>query len=107
MEKDPGHRLGNIAATRQSWRQRKLRGGGMRRQYGSAAGTRCSPKNVLGSGHMGSVAKSGRRPEPTPHAYRGERWTGQAPCFAMRRTVSPVRRHSPVRYIAAPRIGLG
>ena len=43
------------------------------------------------------MAKSGRRPAPTPCAYRGERWT-------VRRTVSPVRRHSPVRYIAVPRI---
>ena len=51
------------------------------------------------------MAKSGRRPEPTPCAYRGERWIGQAPCYAVRPTVSPVRRHSPVRYIAAPRIG--
>ena len=48
--------------------------------------------NISWEGHTGSVAKSGRRPEPTPHAYRGERLTGQAPCYAGRRTVSPVRR---------------
>ncbi|XP_052349959.1 uncharacterized protein LOC127915130 [Oncorhynchus keta] len=56
-------------------------------------------------GHTGSVAKSGRRPEPTPRAYHGEWRTGQAPCYAVRCTVSPVRRHSPVHSIAAPRIG--
>ena len=44
----------------------------MRRQHGSAAGSpRGSPKNVFGGRHTGSVAKSGRRPAPTPHAYRG------------------------------------
>ena len=47
---------------------------------------------------------SGRRPEPTPHAYRGGRRTGQAPCYAVERTVSTVRMLSPVRYIPAPRI---
>ena len=35
----------------------------------------------------------------------GERGTGQAPCYAVDHTVSPVRVHSPVRYIAAPGIG--
>ena len=54
---------------------------------------------------MVSVDKSGRRPVPTPCAYRGERGTGQAPRYAVRCTVSPVSRHSPVRYIATPRIG--
>ena len=39
-ERDPGHRLGNIAAPRQSWRQLKLSGGDMMRQHGSATGTR-------------------------------------------------------------------
>ena len=77
----------------------------MRRQHGGAAGSlRGSPKNVLG-GHTGSVAKAGRRPAPTSHAYRRERGTGQAPCYAVRRTVSPVRLHNPVRYIPAPCIG--
>ena len=83
------------------------RGGGMRRQHGNAVGSpRGSLPKLLGW-HTGSVAKSGRRPTPIPCAYRGERGrcTGQAPCYAMRCTVSPVRRHSPVRYIAAPRIG--
>ena len=51
------------------------------------------------------MAKSGRRPAPSPRAYCEERGTGQAACYAVRRTVSPVRRHSPVHYIAAPRIG--
>ena len=55
--------------------------------------------------HTGSVAKPGRRPAPTSCAYRGARETGQAPCYAVERTVSPVRVHSPVRYIPAPRIG--
>ncbi|XP_071240786.1 uncharacterized protein [Salvelinus alpinus] len=60
----------------------------MRRQV-IEAGTRGSP-NIFG-------AESGYRPEPTPRAYRGERVTGQAPCYAGKRTVSPVRMHSPVR----------
>jgi hypothetical protein len=56
--KDPGHRLGNIAGPRQSWRQRKPRGSGMRRQHGSAVGSlRGSLKNVLEGVHTGSVAK--------------------------------------------------
>jgi hypothetical protein len=56
---------------------------------------------------MGSVAKSGRRPAPAPRACRGERGrcTGQALCYAVERTVSPVCVLSPVRYIPAPRIG--
>ncbi|XP_064811669.1 uncharacterized protein LOC135526929 isoform X2 [Oncorhynchus masou masou] len=52
-------------------------------------------------GLTGSMAKPGRRPAPTSCGYRGARETGQAPCY----TVSPVRVHSPVRYIPAPRIG--
>ena len=50
------------------------------------------------------MAGSGFRPEPTPRAYCGERVTGQAPCYAEMRTVSPVRIHSPVRSVPAPRI---
>ena len=45
---------------------------------------------------MGRLAESGFRPEPTPRAYRGERVTGQAPCYA-------VRIHSPVRSVPAHR----
>ena len=41
---------------------------------------------------------------PTSCAYRRARETGQAPCYAVERTVSPVRVHSPVRLIPAPRI---
>ncbi|XP_052330582.1 uncharacterized protein LOC127910567 [Oncorhynchus keta] len=37
-------------------------------------------------------------------ASRGGRGTGQAPCYAVERTVSPVRVLSPVRYIPAPHI---
>ena len=37
----------------------------------------------FGGRHTGSVAESGRRPEPTPRAYRGGRHTGQAPCYAV------------------------
>ena len=51
------------------------------------------------------MVKPGRRPAPTSCAYRGAGETGQAPCYAVKRTVSPVRVHSPVRYIPAPRIG--
>ena len=36
---------------------------------------------------------------------RGQRGTGNALCYAVERTVSPVRVHSPVRYIPAPSIG--
>jgi hypothetical protein len=86
MARDPGYSRENIAAPRQSWRQRKPRGVGTRRLGREAA------PNIYWRGHTGSVAKSGRIPAPTPRAYRGERWTGQAPCYALRRTVSPVRR---------------
>ena len=51
------------------------------------------------------MATPGRGPAQTPYAYRGARETGQAPCYAVVRTVSPVRVHSSVRYIPAPRIG--
>ncbi|XP_064866047.1 uncharacterized protein LOC135564610 [Oncorhynchus nerka] len=37
-------------------------------------------------------------------ANRGGRGTGQAPCYAVECTVSPVRVLSPVRYISAPHI---
>ena len=30
------------------------------------------PQKCIGGWHTGSVAKAGRRPEPTPCAYRGE-----------------------------------
>ena len=55
-EKDPGHRLGNIVAPRQSWRQRKLSGGGMSRQHGSMAarlGREAAPKLSRGGGTWG------------------------------------------------------
>ncbi|XP_064821061.1 protein enabled homolog [Oncorhynchus masou masou] len=51
------------------------------------------------------MAKPGRRPASTSCGYRGAGETRQAPCYAVKRTVSPVRVHSPVRYIPAPRIG--
>ena len=51
------------------------------------------------------MAESGWRPLPTPRAYRGERRTGQSPCYAVECTLSPVSVHSPVRYLPAPRIG--
>ncbi|XP_064789126.1 uncharacterized protein LOC135511567 [Oncorhynchus masou masou] len=51
------------------------------------------------------MAKPGRIPAPTSCAYWRARETGQAPCYAVEHTVSPVRVHSPVRYISAPRIG--
>ncbi|XP_070298705.1 uncharacterized protein [Salvelinus sp. IW2-2015] len=59
------------------------------------------PKKKIG-GHTRRLAELGWRPEPTPRAC--ERHTGQAPCYALERRVSPVRVHSPVRYIPAPRI---
>ena len=49
----------------------------------------------------------GRRPEPTPRDYCGERVTGQALCYAEERMVSPVHYSSTVRSIPAPRIGRG
>ena len=48
---------------------------------------KATPKYFLG-GHTGRLAEVGFRPEPTPHAYRG---TGQASCYAVMHTVSPVR----------------
>ena len=67
-----------------SWRERKT--------------GRPLKKNYLG-GHTGRLAGL------TPRAHVREHGTGQAPCYAVKRTVSPVRFHSPVRYIPAPRIG--
>ena len=106
MVKDPGHSLENIAAPKKSWRRRRSE----RRWYEEAARRRgwkpeSQPQKCLGRGHTGSVAKPGRRTAPTSCAHRGARETGQAPCYAVKRTVSPVRVHSPVRYIPAPRIG--
>jgi hypothetical protein len=50
---------------------------------------------IFGVGrHTESVAES---------AYRKQHCTGQAPCYAVERTVSPVRAHSPERYRPAPR----
>ncbi|XP_052314142.1 proline-rich protein 36-like isoform X1 [Oncorhynchus keta] len=81
-----------------------------RRRYEKAAWQRGwkperQPQIFWGGRYTRSVAKSSRRPEPTPHAYRRARGTGQAPCYAVERMVSPVRVHSPVRYIPGPRIG--
>ncbi|KAM9423345.1 uncharacterized protein ACWYII_020534 [Salvelinus alpinus] len=61
------------------------------------------PQKFFGGGLERSVAKPGSRPERTPRAYYKHRVTGQAPCYAVKRTVSPVRAHSPVRYRAAAR----
>ena len=69
---------------------------------GSATGTRGSPpKNWRGNTRCG--AKPGSRPALTPRAYYKQRVTGQAPCYAVKRTVSPVRALSPVRNRVAPR----
>jgi hypothetical protein len=51
------------------------------------------------------LAESGFRPEPTPRAYRGERVTGQAPCYPILHTMPSVCIHSPVRSVQAPRSG--
>ena len=47
----------------------------------------------------------GSKPAHTPCAHRWARETGQAPCYAMERTVFPVRVHSPVRFIPVLHIG--
>jgi hypothetical protein len=47
------------------------------------------PPNVFWGWHTGRLAESGCRPEPTPHAYRGERMTGQAPCYPVRSVQAP------------------
>jgi hypothetical protein len=60
------------------------------------------PQNNFVGGHTGSLAESGWRPEPTPRAYRGERVTGQAPYYAVMRTVSSGRVHRPVRSVPVP-----
>ena len=59
-----------------------------RRWYGEAALRRgwkpeSQPQKCIGWGHIGSMSKPGRRPEPTSCAYRGARETGQAPCYAV------------------------
>ncbi|KAM9528409.1 uncharacterized protein ACWYII_041088 [Salvelinus alpinus] len=59
----------------------------------------------LGGWLRGSGPRAGRRPAPTSQANRGEREYGQTPCYAVERTVSPVRVHSPVRVIPPPRTG--
>ena len=66
--RDPGRRREKIAGLRRKWKQQKRNGEDTRRR----------------------LAESGYRPEPSPRAYRGERGTGQAPCYAVKRTVSPV-----------------
>ena len=53
------------------------------------------PQKIFG-GHTGRLVESGDRPEPTPHAYRKKRSNGQAPCYAVKRMVSPVHAQSPV-----------
>jgi hypothetical protein len=63
------------------------------------------PPNIFWGGHTGRVAESGFRPEPTPRAYRGERVTGQAPCYPVLLTMPSVRIHSPVCSVEAPRSG--
>ena len=78
-----------------------------RRQYEEPA-RQCDryerqPQIFFGGGHTRCGTKPGSRPELTPRAYYEQRITGQAPCYAVERTVSPVRVHSPVRYRAAPR----
>ena len=60
------------------------------------------PQNIFWGVHTGSGAESGWRPEPTPRAYRRKRSTGQAPCYVVKRTVSPIRAHSPVGYRQVP-----
>ncbi|KAM9544483.1 uncharacterized protein ACWYII_035825 [Salvelinus alpinus] len=64
-------------------------------------------QKFLGGWLKGSVAKPGWIPEPTPRACRGVRGrrTGQTPCYAVKRTVSPVRVLSPVRAIPPCRTG--
>ncbi|KAM9429341.1 uncharacterized protein ACWYII_017500 [Salvelinus alpinus] len=62
-------------------------------------------QKFLGGGLKGSGPRAGRRPAPTSQANRGEREYGQTPCYAVERTVSPVRVHSPVRVIPPPRTG--
>ena len=81
------------------------KGPGLHRVTADTKDLGATPNIFFGGGHTGSVAESGLRPEPTPRAYRKERDTGQAPCYAVERTVSPVRIHSLVRYIPTPRIG--
>ncbi|KAM9415028.1 uncharacterized protein ACWYII_024108 isoform 1-T3 [Salvelinus alpinus] len=83
-----------------------------RRWYEEAARRRgwepvSQTQKFLGGGHTRSVAKPGRIPEPTPRAYRGgrRRRTGKTPCYAVKRTVSPVRVLSPVRAIPPCRTG--
>ena len=90
MGKDPGGRLGSIAVHGRNRKQLKLRGSVMR-EHGWQGSPRGSLQHFLGKGAHGSVAESGWRPEPTPHAYRGGRRTGQALCYAVEHTVSPVR----------------
>jgi hypothetical protein len=81
------------------------KGPGLHRVTVGSKDWEATPKTFFGGRHVGSVAESVFRPEPTRHTYRKERGTGQAPCYAVERTVSPVRVHSPVRYIPTPHNG--
>ena len=56
--------------------------------------------------HLPSPARpvTSRRYSSLNRAYRGGHCTGQALCYAVECTVSPVRMLSSVRYIPAPRI---
>jgi hypothetical protein len=53
-------------------------------------------QNIFLGGHTGRLVEPGWRPEPTLRAYRRECRTGQAPCYALELTMSPVRILVPV-----------
>ncbi|XP_064812027.1 E3 ubiquitin-protein ligase TRIM15-like [Oncorhynchus masou masou] len=109
--RDPELRLGNIAAPRQSWRQRKRRGGGMRRLE-----ARGSPKNVRRHSPVRYIAapRIGRARvsiepgamKPAQRIWSPARFLGPGYMTPAPRMVSPVRQHSPVRAIPPHRTGL-
>lgn len=61
------------------------------------------PQEMFLGGHTGSLAGPRVSPKPTPRAYYGEHMEWRAPEYAKVRTISPMRTHSPVRAIPAPR----
>ena len=60
-------------------------------------------QNIFGRGYTGRLAESRFRPEPTPRAYRGERVTGQAPCYAVMLHCVSSAHSQPVRSMPASR----
>lgn len=61
------------------------------------------PQEFFWGGHTGSLARRKKSRKPATRGYMEERMGWRALCCAEERTISPIRTHSPVRVIPAPR----